>query len=105
MSTGGSALETKYLFFNFSACLISRDAGHLSKMRDCPARRGTVDRFRLPRAATFIEYRVAVFADGDARSRDSVFVHVGRDDFIDSPHVNCQSNVACRRTRVMSPGQ
>ncbi len=26
-------------------CLISRDAGHLMKMRDCPAECGTVDTY------------------------------------------------------------
>ena len=26
-------------------CLISRDAGHLVKMRDCPAKCGTVDTY------------------------------------------------------------
>ncbi len=28
-------------------CLISRDAGHLVKMRDCPAKCGTVDTYAV----------------------------------------------------------
>ena len=28
-------------------CLISRDAGHLMKMRDCPSECGTVDTYDL----------------------------------------------------------
>ena len=31
-------------------CLISRDAGHLRKMRDCPAECGTVDTYGIGRA-------------------------------------------------------
>ena len=32
-------------------CLISRDAGHLMKMRDCPSECGTVDTYGREREA------------------------------------------------------
>ena len=46
-------------------CLISRDAGHLMKMRDCPSECGTVDTyvFRIAVILTIgVEPSVAIFA-------------------------------------------
>ena len=39
-------------------CLISRDAGHLMKMRDCPAECGTVATYAMPpRSDTYVPLR------------------------------------------------
>ena len=44
-------------------CLISRDAGHLVKMRDCPAKCGTVDTYViLLKSVAVRKLQVAILA-------------------------------------------